>query len=474
MQLVPGRAPRRLRLAALLAAGALAAWSALPHAAEGVTPEELTTSDAIGFEVHGRASFTTRQVNVNAAGQNVVGDGANEPTIAVDPVDPRHIVIGWRQFATVTSGMREAGFAHSHDGGLSWTAGTLTPGVGRSDPVVNVDSQGTFLYYSFTGPPFFPSYRGELFRATRNGATWRAPVLAGGGDKPWMTVDRSGGIGNGHVYASWRTAAACCGSRVFTRSTNRGVSFQTPIALPRVPQFGTLSVGPSGELYVVGYDQGQLVVLRSTNARDATQTPTFAVRNGNVDLGGVFGGAGSVNPDGILAQVWVDVDRSTGPRRGWVYMLASVSPPGDPIDTMMVRSSDGGATWSAPRRVNDDAAGAWQWFGTMSVAPSGRIDAVWNDSRGNAQPSQTRLFYSYSTDGGATWAPNEAATPVFDSTVGAPQNARKLGDYYHMVSDATGARLAFAATFGGEHNVYFMRIVADADLDGVHDGEEEP
>ena len=33
--------------------------------------------------------------------------------------------------------------------------------------------------------------------------------------------------------------------------------------------------------------------------------------------------------------------------------------------------------------VNDDPTGngAWQWFGTMSVAPDGRIDAIWNDTR---------------------------------------------------------------------------------------------
>jgi hypothetical protein len=438
-----------------------------------VVGAEETVSPAIRFELQGRARYTTVQVNVDSQGNNVIGDAANEPSIAVDPTNPQHIVIGWRQFATVTSGLREAGYAYSSDDGQSWTASTLTPGVGRSDPVLGVDSQGTFFYYSLTGPPFFPTYRCHLFRSTQGGAVWEAPVVAGGGDKPWMAVDRSGGVGDGQVYVSWRTAAGCCGDRVYARSADRGLSFSEPIALPLSPEFGTLAVGPAGELYVVGYAAGQLALLESTEARHAERrSPPFTVRNANIQIGGALA-SGGPNSGGLLGQVWVDVDSSGGPGQGHVYLLSSIDPPGsDPADTMVIRSSDAGATWSRPVRVNDDPPGAWQWFGMLSVAPSGRLDAVWNDSRGSAQASQTRLFYSFSTDGGATWSPNEAATPSFDSTIGGPQSSPKLGDYFHMVSDALGARLAFAATFGGEQDVYYMRIVMDGNHNGVHDGED--
>src|SRR5262249_35829419 len=66
-------------------------------------------------------------------------------------------------------------------------------------------------------------------------------------------------------------------------------------------------------------------------------------------------------------------------------------------------------------------------------------------------------YYASSTDGGVTWSPNEQASPVWDCTLGYP-TGRKIGDYYHMVSDETGADLAWAATFNGEEDVYFMRI----------------
>ena len=53
--------------------------------------------------------FTSYQVNVDANGQNILGDAANEPSIAVDPTDPNKMSIGWRQFNSVTSNFRQAG-----------------------------------------------------------------------------------------------------------------------------------------------------------------------------------------------------------------------------------------------------------------------------------------------------------------------------------------------------------------------------
>jgi hypothetical protein len=146
-----------------------------------------------------------------------------------------------------------------------------------------------------------------------------------------------------------------------------------------------------------------------------------------------------------------------------VYVLASVKTATDPLDVMFIRSSDGGQTWSAPVRVNDDAIGnrAFQWFGTMSVAPNGRIDAVWNDTRGSADSTMSALYYSYSLDGGVTWLPNEQASPVWDSTVGWPKQ-NKIGDYYQMISRNEAADLAWAATFNGEQDVYHLRIGAPA------------
>ena len=66
-----------------------------------------------------RAGFESIQVNVNSMGENIVGDAANEPSIAIDPTDPNTIVIGWRQFDNIASNFRQAGVAYSHNGGQS-------------------------------------------------------------------------------------------------------------------------------------------------------------------------------------------------------------------------------------------------------------------------------------------------------------------------------------------------------------------
>ncbi len=45
--------------------------------------------------------FISYQVNVDANGQNILGDAANECSISVDPTNPSKMAIGWRQFNSV-------------------------------------------------------------------------------------------------------------------------------------------------------------------------------------------------------------------------------------------------------------------------------------------------------------------------------------------------------------------------------------
>ncbi len=421
-----------------------------------------------------RGPFVSIQVNTDAEGNNIIGDAANEPSIAVNPLNPDEIAIGWRQFDTIASNFRQAGIAYSTDGGQTWpTATVLDPGVFRTDPVLDYDHNGHFYYNSLFGLALDTC---DVFKSLDGGVNWQEPVPAHGGDKNWMVVDHSTAIGQGHIYSIWREPFSCCGPNIFTRSTDGGASFMFPVPIPQSPGLGTISVGPGSEVYVAGVRESNLSAFRvakSTNAGDAGATPSFDFV-ASVFMGGSLRFfAGGPNPDGLLGQVWVATDHSAGPTHGNVYVLCSVDPSGsDPLDVKIVRSVDGAASWSAPVRINDDPVGtnAYQWFGTLSVAPNGRLDVVWNDTRTNNQTNLSELYYAYSTDAGASWSINTPVSPVFDSFVGWPSQ-NKLGDYYHMISDLAGADLAYAATFNGEQDVYFLRL-GDCNGNGIHDGEE--
>ena len=422
-----------------------------------ISRDDLDRSPAYNYTM---STITTTQVNVDANGQNIVGDAANEPSIAVDPANRNRIAIGWRQFNTINSNFRQAGYAYTTDGGQTWTfPGVIEPGIFRSDPVLDADVDGNFYYNSLTNSP---DYYCKVFKSSTGGSSWGTGVDAHGGDKQWMTIDKTDGPGNGHIYAFWTSWYSTCYPGFFTRSTNAGSSFENCITIPNDPSWGTLAVGPNGDLYVGGTDgySYDFLVAKSTNAQISGQTVTWNSYT-TVSLDGAITYGINPNPGGLGGQTSIATDTSGGSYNGYVYLLCSVernSNP-DPSDVMFARSTNSGANWSSPIRVNDDAStSAYQWFGTMSVAPTGRIDVIWLDTRDHPGTNLSALYYSNSTDAGVTWSANERLSDYFDPHVGWPQQ-NKMGDYYHMVSDSNGASLAWAATFNNEQDVYYSRIL---------------
>jgi len=92
-------------------------------------------------------TFTSYQVNVDANGQNILGDAANESSIAVDPTNLSKMTIGWRQFNSVMSNFRQGGWGYTTNGGTTWTfPGVLENNVFRSDPVLSSYDTGSFFY----------------------------------------------------------------------------------------------------------------------------------------------------------------------------------------------------------------------------------------------------------------------------------------------------------------------------------------
>src|SRR5215470_798981 len=244
-------------------------------------------------------SFTSFQVNVDANGNNILGDAANECSISVDPTNGNKMTIGWRQFNSVTSNFRQGGWGYTTDGGLTWTfPGTLQPGVFRSDPVTNSNEIGQFFYLSLQSDVNLSFFCDDLWRSTNGGQSWTllsGERGAGGGDKQWFTIDKTNGPGHGFQYQS-DDGINCSGGGVeFQRSTNGGVTWQAPIVVPGGTDLGTLDVDTNGNLFIGGEASSNFNCVRSSNAQFGGQTPTFD-RVTSVNMGG-FLGSGGINPD---------------------------------------------------------------------------------------------------------------------------------------------------------------------------------
>jgi len=425
--------------------------------------DKTTMQRSPAYRIARRSEFITVQVNTDAAGMNIVGDAANEPSLAVDPTAPNRMVMGWRQFDDISSNFRQAGYGYSLDGGDTWTfPGVLDPGNFRSDPVLDFDAEGNFYYNSLQS-----GFMCDVYKIEDDGIDFGEPNPARGGDKQWMRLDRTTGIGVRNNYSYWNESFTTC-EGAFTRSTDGSETFDECISVEGMPFWGTLAVDADGVLYIVGRSGSEMIVTKSTSARDASLEVTWDTIN-IVDLDGIVSAQPEVNPQGLLGQAWIDVDISDTANRGNVYVLASVprDSNSDPGDVMFAKSTDGGITFTEPIRINTDASTTnIQWFSTMAVAPNGRIDAIWLDTRVNTG-FDSALFYSFSEDAGETWSPNEQISEAFDPTIGYPQQD-KMGDYFDMVSDNDFAHIAWANTLNGGQDVYYTRISPKAVL-GIAD-----
>jgi hypothetical protein len=439
----------------------LPVYAQMEKPADGYIPSPRKThSTTPAYSYHSK-TFTIVQVNVDENGNNILNDAANEPSITFDINDHNKMAIGWRQFDNINNNFRQAGYGYTTDAGQTWTfPGVIDPGVFRSDPVLGSDGEGNFYYNALTSQN--DNYWCNVYKSENGGNTWQMGTFAQGGDKQWMSVDKTNGIGGGNTYAFWNGSYSVCSPYNFTRSTDGNVSYEECSSVPGDPYWGTTFVGPDGELFLCGAQWGGFMVAKSTNAQNAGED-VFWDFTVSVSLGGDiigFGGEDCPNPSGLLGQSIITMDSTGGPGDGNIYLLCSVISytNSDPCDVRFARSTDGGLTWSVPVRVNDDFGNnAYQWFGTMSVAPDGRIDVIWLDTRDNPGSVNSALYYSYSLDEGMTWTPNEKLSDSFNPHIGWPQQD-KMGDYFDMYSDEEGAHLAWTATFNGEQDVYYSLI----------------
>jgi hypothetical protein len=148
------------------------------------------------------------------------------------------------------------------------------------------------------------------------------------------------------------------------------------------------------------------------------------------------------------------------PVNGHVYIVYNANPGGpDGSDIFFTRSTNGGTTWSAPIRVNDDHSDNDQYFPDIAVNAQGVIQALWYDQRLDPQNLRIDVYKAVSHNGGVSFGPNQRVTigsayPAvgYDPLV----NPNYMGDYLDIraIMTPAGAGSDFLMSWGD-----FRRVI---------------
>lgn len=388
--------------------------------------------------------------------------GFTGPTsMQVHPDDPRTIVA-----ATANLRTRICHLLVSRDAGMTWKFSGELPGPEGYPYCTNTTAgvpeaslafgSDDVLYYAHQAYGEGEGPRGggasiALSRTTDLGESWTSVLVNDHRSQPdpkpentgvpGLAVDMSGGDDVIHVGYSqeWRDTAAedhplsDVRNVVVSTSTDGGRSFGEAVNLNDQSQLTMTVAGQSypvhfqtafGRPYLVAHDGVVMAVADGGPPNDnpppreayggifAEATPMLLARS--TDQGRtwevselskpLFNAAGSYTGMG-----WTPRGGDDG-----TFVFAYSATPGDTpsasrSDIVVQRSTDMGQTWSEPVAINDDNPGDQytSFYPQLDVAPNGRVDVVWQDNRDVAD-YLVNVRYSYSTDGGETWAPNVA------------------------------------------------------------------
>jgi hypothetical protein len=363
---------------------------------------------------------------------------------------------------------RFTGFAQSSNGGTSFVDMGSLPASSAGDagdPALASNTATGTIYLSTLG--FSASNVVQVFRSTDNGATFGAPVNGAPGfgsshilDKDWLTVDNSTapGSGQGNVYLTFTDFGffGFVDNGIYvTRSTDGGNTWSAPVhASPGNTEGSWVTTGPDHTVYVAYWDGSatpeRLQLARSTNQGQTFTTvgtiATLTTTGSDGDLG-ITTATGQAVRSNAFPQVAVNPQN---PSILYAVFNDKGTAAGDKADVFFTESTDGGSTWSAPVKVNDDATTTDQWQPGLAVTPDGtHVGVFWYDRRNDPANSLIDRYGAIGTVSGSTvtFGPNFR---VSDSSFPAVVNqdpaiaSSYMGDYDQVAADNS----AFYTTWG--------------------------
>ena len=396
-----------------------------------------------------------------------------EPTIAVDPHNPNVIVAGAQDYRLLSvGGHRWHGYYRSVDRGQTWSV-MLLPGypgdnspqglssplhgayLAISDPVLAFDRSGNVYYAGITAAATFTTVGFHLFVAkfVNDGAdyafsTLLPPSVYNFADKPWITVDTSGGPNDGTVYVTYDSFAFVHGvisavhaGVALVRSTDGGVTYSSPVIAIKQGFASGVTVDAQGRVYVSSLTPG----FSRTSSNIAV---AISIDGGRTFHGHEIATSVSLAPSPLPGNSFrfFTVPQIAADNHG-VYVVWDDYARGN-SNVMFIESTDGGVAWTVPLQVNDAVIGQ-HFFSTISVS-GGTISIAWYDSRlgqlSNGTITALNVFYANSKDGGHTFSPNLRIT----STSFNPNIVERadfgdteifMGDYIQIATSPTAAHV---------------------------------
>jgi hypothetical protein len=401
-------------------------WTRIKVNPENIIPEDKNYkyTDNHFYQFHKLGSI---EAIVNPNFRILPASNSTQSEISVDihPTNPNILFASANTTNWPVTTLYGTGLYWSTNGGTSWTGYDNPPiGSNSGDPAAVIGPNGNFyIGYIRNGGGQGVSV------STNNGATWSNYTAAadpGSGnllDKNHLWVDKqlTSPYVN-RVYDAWThfvTGSPSDNQVVLNYSTNNGVSWNSFVDLSSSLSPGShaqgvnIATGPNGEVYAVFaiydnwgagvYGEDAIGFAKSTNGGVSfTKARIYSAAN--------FGIRGNLKSTNIRVSSFpsMAVDRSGGPRNGYIYIVwpqRGVAPAGSDPDIVLIRSTDGGNTWSTPVRVNNDPLnnGKDQYYPWCTVdQTTGALHIVFYDNR-NTTADSSGVWMASSFDGGLTF-----------------------------------------------------------------------
>ncbi|GAC1399937.1 MAG: hypothetical protein NVSMB52_13520 [Chloroflexota bacterium] len=320
-----------------------------------------------------------------------------EPVVAVDPRNPSTIVAAANtNYSAPVGDTLPTAFYASQNGGRSFVGGTMPmvrPFTTGADTTVQIDRSGT-VFYSYLGetPSYCSGGRGAILLAhsVDHGRSYRVPVVVDANpadDKPNLAVE-SFPHSLSHLMSVW-TRWHDKGSDIwFSRSIDGGEHFTKARMLHTslLDNFGPVPVvGPGSRVYVFWavFPEEPLGAVSRTQILMRTSTDDGAHFGPARPVTSVFGAVPRMAQPGSLRNLTMPAVAVDGQGRlfvAWSQVTSRLGHGEVGASIQLIRSSNGGQSWSTPARVNDTVRGD-RFMPAIAAWPDGSVGLAFYDRR---------------------------------------------------------------------------------------------